>query len=83
MNVQSIQNRLDRVVKKMPPLPVTRESIEVNIRSLGLDVEATWRFICAEGLGAGQLRQMALRGDLIAAIDSYRGVTGSYHNRPI
>jgi hypothetical protein len=81
MSVTSLRNRLDRAIGKLPPKPVTRESIEANLRSAGLDVEATWRFICAEGIGSGQIRQLAKQGKLFAAIDRYKGMTGSYHEK--
>jgi hypothetical protein len=80
INIISIQNRLNRAVAKMPPPPITRESIDASLRSLGLDVEATWRFICAEGIGPGQIRHMSFRG-LKVQIDRYMGMTGSYYEK--
>ena len=81
MSISALRTRLQRVEAKRPPLPVTRESIEANLRSHGLDVEATWRFICAEGLGPHQIRHLAKQGKLFAAIDCYKGMTGSYHEK--
>ena len=81
MNINGIRSRLNRAVAKMPPTPVTRESINVKLRTLGLDVEATWHFFCAENVGSEQARHMVLQGTLRPAIDRYRGMTGSYRQK--
>lgn len=81
MNIVGIRNRLNRAVAKMPPPHVTRESIDAKLRAHGLDVEATWRFICAEGISPDQITHMSFHGGLETQIDRYKGMTGSYHEK--
>ena len=81
MSVVGIRNRLNRAVAKMPPPPVTRESIEAKLRACGLDVEACWRWVLAEDVSPYRIRQMAVDGTLLADVERYKDMTGSYHEK--
>jgi hypothetical protein len=72
MNIISIQNRLNRAVAKMPPPPITRESIDASLRSLGLNVDATWRFICTEQPTRVRLEQLVNSDELFSTVAQYQ-----------
>lgn len=81
MNIIGIRNRLNRAVAKMPPPPVTRESINALLRAQGQDVDAVWRFVIAENMGRDQILELAMRGELQTQINRYKNMSGNYHQK--
>jgi hypothetical protein len=72
MSIMGIRNRVNRIIEKMPPPPVTRESIDASLRSLGLDVDATWRFICTEQPTKFRLEQLVNSDELFSTVAQYQ-----------